>query len=141
MLCCIISNNQHSKRIEILLNAKGSIGYMWTYTAYMFAEYCKKRFVNQLKFKEFADFCFDNVWRKKHITFVDGKEELYGELKYLERIKLISLDEEKNIDNTIIKISNKKELKTLVEIVENSGRVSGVKLLDEYIKRLSLIHI
>jgi len=109
---------------------------MWTYTSYiLFKLFEKKTETRQLTFEEVADFVFKVLWRKEKLAFHEDRNDLLGDLQYLEKMGIITL--QKTDGKTIIQIKDKKRLEEAVEIVENAGTLTGVKLLDTYVERIN----
>ena len=113
---------------------------MWTYTSYILGKLCEKAPAkcDNLPFTELSKFIFDVLWQKEKLIFYDGDKDLYDDLVYLKNIGIISLreEDEQNFDKIYICVNNKEKLNKIVEIVKNSGNVTGVKLYDEYIGRI-----
>ena len=82
---------------------------MWTYTTYILSKYFKKypEKEAELKFSEFADFIFHVLWRKNKLIFHDGKQDLYMDLKYLKRIRIIELEENDDLEKVKLKVKDK----------------------------------
>jgi hypothetical protein len=102
---------------------------MWTYTAYILNGLGKLNGYGNLDEKTLSKFVFDDLWRKNKLTFHDGEEDLMDDLRYLERLKVIGLN-----GKTIT--LNKGKLVKISDIVENSGLLTGVKMFDEYKRRI-----
>ncbi|MGD0405452.1 MAG: hypothetical protein ABSB10_02205 [Candidatus Bathyarchaeia archaeon] len=117
---------------------------MWTYTAYILGKYCEKydkspQKCDNLSFKEFSSFVFDVLWRKEQLIFHDGAEDLFNDFKYMQKLGIVELaGGETDFEKTTLKIKDKKQLSELGKIVENSASLTGVKLFDEYTRRINL---
>ena len=111
---------------------------MWTYTSYILGKYCEKcgkpeQECTDLPFKEFSDFIFDVLWRKKKLVFHDGEEDLLDDFVYLQKIGVVQLEgDEKVMDRIRIRIADKAKLFQIVKVVEESANTTKVKLFDEY---------
>jgi len=112
---------------------------MWTYTAFILGKYCEKNpeKYDELPFSEFAKFVFDVLWREKNLIFHDGIMDLFEDLKYLQKLGIIELQEDENIERAKLKVKDKEKLNRVVKVVEDSGTLTGVKLLDVYTKRIN----
>ncbi len=116
---------------------------MWTYTTYIFGKYCEKcegrpQKCDDLQFKEFSDFVFDILWRKKKLVFHDGEEDLYDDFRYLQKLGIVQLEgNENNIEKVRIKITDQTKLNKIVKVVEDSANLTGVKLFDQYTIRIN----
>ena len=104
---------------------------MWTYTAYILNKFGEKGY-SQLQFKELSEFVFDELWGKGHIVFHDGDEDLLDDLRYLDKLKAIRLKDRGDVGMTL----NVGSLSHMSNVVENSALLTGVKLFDEYRKRI-----
>ena len=111
---------------------------MWTYSAYILWKFAKKLNCDEFSFGKFARFIFDILWKEQHLSFYDGKADLFEDLKYLKKLHVIELTEEEDLEKVEIKIKDKKKLKIISGIVEDSSILTGVKLLDEYVRRINL---
>lgn len=109
---------------------------MWTYTAYILNMFGERNGYTEVQFKELSDFMFDKLWRGQHLVFHDGKEDLMCDLRYLDKLEIINLEENNDYDKTKIKIGNEDTLKKISKIVEDSALLTGVKLFDEYRLRI-----
>jgi hypothetical protein len=104
---------------------------MWTYTAYILNKFGEKDY-SELAFKELSEFVFGELWKKGHLVFHDGDEDLLGDLRYLDKVKAISLREGDKTSMTL----NRGCLGHMSKVVEDSALLTGVKLFDEYRKRI-----
>jgi len=111
---------------------------MWTYTAFILGKYCKKtKNYDELSFGEFARFVFDVLWREQNLIFHDGKMDLFEDLTYLKKLGIIELLEDENVERVKLKVKDKKKLDQVIRIVEDSGTLTGVKLLDKYTRKIN----
>ena len=110
---------------------------MWTYTAYILNRFGERNKYQDIQFGELSDFIFNNLWKKHQLVFHDGKEDLMCDLRYLDKIKVIKLEEYgPDINKSNIYLGNKAILKKASEKVEESALLTGVKLFDEYKERI-----
>ena len=110
---------------------------LWTYTAYILNRFGERNGYSDMKFKELSEFIFDNLWRKQHLVFHDGKEDLMCDLRYLDKIKVIKLEEYgPNINKSNIYLGNRTILKKASEKIEESALRTGLKLFDEYKEKI-----
>jgi hypothetical protein len=107
------------------------MNHMWTYTAYIINKFGEHGY-RELQFKELSDFVFNNLWKNGNLVFHDGDEDLLDDLRYLNKVKAIELREGKNIRMTL----NRGCLGHMSRVVEDSALLTGVKLFDEYKKRI-----
>lgn len=116
---------------------------MWTYTTYIFGKYAERcpgglAKSPELSFKDISDFVFDTLWRKQNLVFHDGEEDLYSDFVYLQNLGVLTLQgNENDINNVKIIIKDPETLMKLVKVVEDSGKLTKVKLLDEYKKKIN----
>ena len=102
---------------------------MWTYTAYILNRFGEKNGYSEINFKELSNRNSDNLWRKHHLVFHDGEEDLRDDLRYLDRMGMIKFDHNK------IRL-NCAHLAHVSRIVEDSPLLTGVKLFEEYNRRI-----
>lgn len=102
---------------------------MWTYTAYILNRFGEKNGYSEIDFDELSEFVFDNLWRKQHLSFYETEEELRDDLRYLDRLGMIKFEQEKISPNC-------SQLAMVSKIVEDSPLLTGVKLFDEYNRRI-----
>ncbi len=110
---------------------------MWTYTAYILEKYCEKNKCDELLFKEIDNFFFDILWRKEHLSFYENSLGLYEDLDYLRELGIIEFDEKDKSIETKIKIKEKKTLSKIAKMVEDSSKLTGIRLFEEYKKRIN----
>jgi len=107
---------------------------VWTYTAYILWKYAEEvKRGTELSFDDFVDFVFVDLGRKHRLFLHDGREDLYLDLKYLEDLGAIEIE---NDSNEKIKITNRDELRRIASIVEDFPRRGKVELLREYLYRI-----
>ena len=117
---------------------------MWTYTTYIFGKYCEKcgneeQKCIDLSFKTFSEFMFDVLWRKQKLVFHDGEEDLFSDFKYLQKLGIVEIKGEAGkMEEAILHIKDGEKLSQIVKIVEDSAALTGIKLFDEYTRRINL---
>ena len=110
---------------------------MWTYTLYILDKYMQKNDKrSELNFEELANFIFVTLWRKHHLVFHDGRNDLREDLRYMSKLGMITLEDNEDFGRIKIKIANKEKLEQATEIVENSANLTGVKLFEDYKERI-----
>ena len=103
---------------------------MWTYTAYILNGFGERNNYSEIQFDELSNFVFGNLWQKQHLSFYETEEELKNDLRYLDRLGMIKFKQDK--------ISlNCSKLAMISKIVEDSPLLTGVKLFDEYNRRIN----
>jgi hypothetical protein len=114
---------------------------LWFLTAYIIAKLApvigKK--VNdswELCKEDLIDFIFSKLWKKRGVALNDSIEELEGELRYLEKISLISLIEK---DGRII-ITEDLSRKIIEKTKKDPWR-KKIPILNAYIRRNRQMHI
>jgi len=113
---------------------------MWTYTAYILSKYLTKGPIKEgveLKFAEFANFIFKILWPNEKLVFHDSIEDLFLDIKYLEKLGILTLNESDNLEKATIKIADKAKLERIAKIVEDSATLTGVELLNTYVQRIN----
>jgi hypothetical protein len=113
---------------------------MWTYTAYILSKYLTKEPIKEgveLKFAEFANFIFKILWRNEKLVFHDSIEDLFLDIKYLEKLGILTLNKSDNLEKATIKIADKAKLERIAKIVEDSATLTGVELLNTYVQRIN----
>jgi hypothetical protein len=106
---------------------------MWTYTAYIINKFGENGY-RQLWFKELSEFVFDELWRKGNLVFHDGDEDLLDDLRYLDKMKAIRLSDGEEVSMAL----NIGSLGHMSKVVEDSALLTGVKLFDEYKRRIDI---
>jgi hypothetical protein len=116
---------------------------MWTYTTYILGKYSEKCEKGpqkgvEMPFKAISEFVFDVLWRKEKLVFHDGDEDLFDDFVYLEKIGVVELAgiDKGNFENALIRIKDKEKLSKIVKVVQDSANLTGVKLFDEYTRRI-----
>ena len=109
---------------------------MWTYTAYILSMYLTKEPAEELKFAEFANF-IEVLWRKEKLVLYDSVEDLLLDIKYLEKLGVLTLNESDNLKRATIKITDKAKLERIAKIVEDSAALTGVELFNAYVQRIN----
>ena len=114
---------------------------MWTYTAYILCKYLERHPEKRegLKFSDFADFIFNELWRKGRVVFHDGAEDLFSDILYLVKLGILEVERKEKFENSVIKIRNIEQLNEVAKVVENSFAVIKFDLLDEYLKRINMV--
>jgi len=112
---------------------------LWTYTTYILSKYFEihPEKEDELAFSDFADFVFDVLWRKDNLIFHDGVQDLYLDFKYLKKLEIIEFKENDNLEKVKVKIRDKNKISQIVEVVEESATLTGVKLFSEYLQRIN----
>lgn len=112
---------------------------MWTYTAYILSKYLEKdpSKETELKFTELANFVFKKLWREQKLVFHDSIEDLLLDIKYLEKLGIVALQEGENLDKITISVRDKAKLKQAAKIVEDSAMLTGVELLNTYVQKIN----
>jgi hypothetical protein len=111
---------------------------MWTYTAYILEKFCerKKDDCEEIEFKELNNFIFQILWRKNNLVFHDGINDLLDDLEYLKKINVITFEENKDPDKIILKINDRNILLKISKIVDESAKLTGINLFNEYKERI-----
>lgn len=112
---------------------------MWTYTAYILSKYLAKEpsKETELKFTEFANFVFKVLWRQEKLVFHDSIEDLLLDIKYLEKLGIVTLQEDENLEKITISVRDKVKLRQAAKIVEESATLTGVELLNTYVQKIN----
>jgi hypothetical protein len=111
---------------------------MWTYTTYVLGKYCDKnpKRCEELEFEDLYNFIFNNLWLKEKLVFHDGMQDLLLDLDYLKKLGVISFEGNEDPKKITIKITNKEALSKISKIVDDSFTLTGVKIFDDYKKRI-----
>ncbi|MCS7114720.1 MAG: hypothetical protein RMJ15_01130 [Nitrososphaerota archaeon] len=112
---------------------------MWTYTAYILSKYLAKEpsKETELKFAEFANFVFKVLWRQEKLIFHDSIEDLLLDIKYLEKLGIVALREDENLEKITISVRDKVKLRQAAKIVEESATLTGVELFNTYVQKIN----
>jgi hypothetical protein len=110
---------------------------MWTFTLYILYKFMNKNPKrSEISFEELARFIFCQLWQKNHLVFHDGRDDLRYDLQYINRLGMIGLEDNQDFSKIRIKVDNKEKLKRIANIVEQTSSLTGVKLFDDYVKRI-----
>jgi hypothetical protein len=110
---------------------------LWTYTLYIIYKYlgCKPE-RSELTFQELADFIFGTLWQKQHLVFHDGKSDLRQDLRYINQLGMIQLDDNEDFGRIKIKVADREKLKSVANTIEQSANLTGVELFNDYAQRI-----
>lgn len=110
---------------------------MWTYTLYIICKFLENKPDRvELNFQELADFIFNILWKKQHLIFHDGKDDLRQDLRYMNQLGIIQLQDNEDFARIKIRVDDREKLRRIAEIVEHSANLTGVELYSDYIKRI-----
>jgi len=112
---------------------------MWTYTSYILWKYFEKIAAksDELKLSELSDFIFNTLWRKEGVIFHEGVEDLYLDLKYLQKIGVLEIYESESLDETKIKVKDQEKLREAAKVAESLPDVMKLDALREYVERIN----
>jgi len=112
---------------------------MWTYTSYILSKYFEKIAAksDELKFSELCDFIFNTLWRREGVVFHDGVKDLYLDLEYLQKIGILEIQKNENLDKVKIKVKDPEKLRDVAKTVESSSDVMKLDILREYVARIN----
>jgi len=107
----------------------------WNFTAYILWRYAERIGASkEIEFRDFLNFVFLELGRKKKVFFHDGKIDLYNDLQYLAELGVIELQEKDRIDDSIIRVRDR--LKEVAEALVVFSKRAGIGLMNEYISRI-----
>jgi hypothetical protein len=110
---------------------------LWTYTLYIICKFLENKPDRvELNFQELADFIFNILWKKQHLIFHDGKDDLRQDLRYMNQLGIIQLQDNEDFARIKIRVDDREKLRRIAEIVEHSANLTGVELYSDYIKRI-----
>jgi hypothetical protein len=90
----------------------------------------------ELDFQELSSFIFGTLWKKHHLVFHDGKDDLRQDLRYMNQLGMIQLDDSEDFGRIRIRVGDREKLGRVAAIVEHSANLTGVGLFNDYIKRI-----
>jgi hypothetical protein len=111
---------------------------MWTYTAYFLWRYFEKfpEKINKLELSELAEAILISLWKRSKIIFHVGMMDLYSDLEYLEKLRIISIQKSDKLEETKIMLEDEKRLRKIATDTREFSLYAPSNLLKEYIRRI-----
>jgi hypothetical protein len=89
----------------------------------------------ELPFSELSRFFSDYLFRRAKLSLLEGDANLLGDLEYLEKIGVISLERpggSRDFSSIKFAVKDTEEIDKISKIVEDSSVITGIELLEVY---------